>query len=49
MNGNFFITADGEGTDGVAGFRGDGGLASKLFEDLGGSGKTITRFTNGNV
>lgn len=49
MYGNLFVTADGEGSDGVAGFRGDGCLAGELFQDFGGSCKTISGFTNGDV
>lgn len=47
--GDLLVTTDGEGSDGVAGFGGDGGLTGQLLEDLGGSGETITRFTNTDV
>ena len=49
MYGNFFIAANGEGSDGVAGFGGNGCLAGELFQDLGGSSQSITRFTDGDV
>ena len=41
MDGDFFVAADTECADGVAGFGGDGGLAGELFEDFGGAGETI--------
>lgn len=49
VDGNFFVAADAEGTDGVAGFGGDGCLAGELFEDFGGTGQTITGFAYANV
>lgn len=49
VNSDLFVTANTEGTDGVTGLGVDGGLTGQLFEHLGGTGETITRFTNANV
>ncbi|GAO47189.1 hypothetical protein G7K_1399-t1 [Saitoella complicata NRRL Y-17804] len=49
VNGDLLVTADTEGTDGVAGLGVDGGLTGKLLEDLGGTGETITRLTDTDV
>lgn len=49
VDGDLFVPSNTECSDGVAGFRGDGGLTGELFEDLGGTGEAITRFTNGDV
>lgn len=49
VNGDLFITANGEGTDSVAGLGVDGGLASQLFQDFGSTAETITAFTDGDV
>lgn len=46
---DLFVTTDRERTDRVSGFGGDGGLTGELFEDFGGSGETITGFTDGDV
>lgn len=46
---NLFVTPDGEGSDGVSGLGGDGGLTGQLFQDLGSSGEPVTGFTNGDV
>lgn len=46
---DLFVTSDTEGSDGVSGLGEDGGLASKLFQDLGGSSKSITRLTDTDV
>ena len=49
VGGDLFVTADTEGTDGDAGAGEDGALVAELFEDLGGTSQTITRFTSGAV
>lgn len=49
MGGNLFVPSDLERSDSVSGLRGDGGLTGKLLEDLGGTGKSVTRFTDGDV
>lgn len=49
VDGNLFIAADGEGADGVTGLGEDGSLAGQVFQDLGSTGKTIARFTDGDV
>lgn len=49
VHGDLFVTTDTERSDGVAGLGGDGGLTGKLLEDLGGTGETITGFTDGDV
>ncbi|PPQ69592.1 hypothetical protein CVT25_000966 [Psilocybe cyanescens] len=49
VHGDLLVTTDAKGADGVAGFRGHGRLAGKLLENLGGTGETISRFTNGDV
>ena len=46
---DLFVTTDTEGTDGVAGLGVDGGLTGQLFKNLGGTGKSVTRFTDANV
>lgn len=46
---DLFVTPDGEGSDGVSGLGGDGGLTGQLFQDLGSSGEPVTGFTNGDV
>ena len=48
-DGNLFVTTNAEGTHGVASLGEDGQLASQLFQHLGGTGQSITRFTNANV
>ncbi len=47
--GNLLVTADTETTESVAGLGGDGGLTGKLLEHLGGTSKSVTRLTNGDV
>ena len=49
VNGDLFVTTDTEGSDGVTSLGGNGGLTGELFENLGCSGETITRFTDGDV
>ena len=49
VNGDLLVSSDREGSDGVSGLGGDGGLTGKLLEDLGGSGKSVTGFTDGDV
>lgn len=49
MDGDLLVTSDRERSDGVACFRGDGCLTSELLEHLGGSGETITGFTDRDV
>lgn len=41
VNGDLLVTTDTESSDGVAGFRVDGGLTGKLLEHLGGTGQSI--------
>jgi len=49
VDGDLFIATNTECSDSVAGFGGDGGLTSELFEDLGGTSETITRLADRNV
>lgn len=49
VDGNLFIAADGERTDGVTSLGEDGSLAGQVFQDLGSTGKTISGFTDGDV
>jgi hypothetical protein len=49
VNRDLFVTTDTEGTDGVTGLGVDGSLTGQLFENLGGTSKSVTRFTNANV
>ena len=49
MDGDLFVTTDTEGSDGVTSLGGNGGLTGELFENLGCSGETITRFNDGDV
>lgn len=49
VDGDLLVTADTEGTDGVAGLGVDGSLTRKLLEHLGGTGETISGFTDGDV
>ena len=49
VNGNLFVPADTEGTDGVAGLGSNGGLTSELLENLGGTSKTVTRLSDRDV
>jgi hypothetical protein len=49
VDGDLLVTTDTEGTDGVAGLGVDGSLTRKLLEHLGGTGKPITGFTDGDV
>lgn len=49
MGGNLFVPSDLERSDSVSSLGGDGSLTGKLLEDLGGTGKSVTRFTDGDV
>ena len=49
VDGDLLVTADTEGTDGVAGLGVDGGLTRQLLEHLGGTGKSVTRLADGDV
>ena len=49
VNGDLLVTADTEGTDGVAGLGVDGSLTAQLLEQLRGTSETITRLANGDV
>lgn len=49
MDCDLFVSSDGEGTDGVAGFRSDGRLTGELFEDLGGTSEPVTGLSDGDV
>lgn len=49
VGGNLLVPSDLERSDSVSSLGGDGGLTGKLFEDLGGTGKSVTRFTDGDV
>lgn len=49
VDGNLFVTTDTEGTDGVTGLGVDGSLTGELLEHLGGTSKSVTRLSNGDV
>lgn len=49
VDSDLLVTTDRERTDGVASLRGDGGLTSELLEHLGGTSKTVTRLSDGDV
>ena len=49
VDGDLLITADTEGTDGVAGLGVDGSLTGQLLEHLGGTGQSVTRLADGDV
>lgn len=49
VDGNLFVTANTEGTDGVAGLGVDGGLTGQLLENLCGTSKSVTRLADRNV
>jgi hypothetical protein len=49
VDSNLFVTTDTEGTDGVTGLAVDGSLTRQLLEHLGGTSKSVTRFTDGDV
>lgn len=49
VDGDLLVTADTEGTDGVAGLGVDGGLTRKLLKHLGGTSKSVTRLADGDV
>lgn len=49
VDGDLFVPADTEGTDGVAGLGVDGSLTAELLEHLGGTGQSVTRLADGDV
>jgi len=49
VDGNLLVSPDSERSDGVSGLGGDGGLTGKLLENLGGSGKSVSGFTDRDV
>lgn len=49
VDGDLFVTADTEGTDGVAGLAVDGSLTAQLLQNLGGTGQSVTRLADGDV
>lgn len=49
VGGNLFVPSDLERSDGVSSLGGDGSLTGELLKDLGGTGKSVTRFTDGDV
>ena len=49
MDRDLLVTTDTEGTDGVTGLGGNGGLTRELLENLGGTGETITGLSDGDV
>ena len=49
VDGDLFVTADTEGTDGVTGLAVDGGLTGELLEHLGGTSESITGLSDGDV
>lgn len=49
VDGDLFVTADTEGTDGVTGLAVDGGLTGQLLENLGGTSESITGLSDGDV
>jgi hypothetical protein len=49
VDGDLLVTADTEGTDGVAGLGVDGGLTRQLLEHLGGTSEPVTRLADGDV
>ena len=46
---DLLVTSDTETSEGVTGLAGDGGLTGKLLKHLGGTGESVTRFTDGDV
>lgn len=49
VNGNLFVSSDTEGSDGVSSLGLDWSLTGQLFQNLGGSGQSVTGFTDGDV
>jgi len=49
VDSNLFVTSDTESSDGVTGLAVDGGLTRKLLKNLGGSSKSVTRLSDGDV
>lgn len=46
---DLFVSSDTEGSDGVSGLGVDWGLTRQLFKNLGGSGQSVTGFTDTDV
>lgn len=49
VNGDLLVTTDTEGTDGVTGLGVDRSLTGQLLQNLGGTGKSVTRLSDGDV
>jgi len=49
VDGNLFVTTDTERSDGVSGLAVNWSLTGQLLEHLGGTGKSVTRFTDTDV
>ena len=49
VDGDFFVTTDGEGTDCVASLRIDGCLTGQLFQNFGSASQTIARLTGTDI
>jgi len=49
VHGNLLITTDTEGSDGIAGLAVNGSLTAQLLEHFGGTGESVTRFTDRDV
>jgi len=49
VNGDLLVTTDTEGTDSVASLRVDWSLTRQLLQNLGGTGKSVTRLSDGDV
>lgn len=46
---NLFVSSDAERSDGISSLGGDWRLSGELFEDLGGTSKSVTGFSHGDV
>ncbi|GMR32326.1 hypothetical protein PMAYCL1PPCAC_02521, partial [Pristionchus mayeri] len=49
VNGDFFVSANSEGTDSVTGLGEHGGLPGELLEHLSGTGKSVSRLSDADV
>lgn len=49
VDGNLFVSSDTEGSNGVSSLGVDWSLTRQLFQDLGSSGQSVTRFTDRDV
>lgn len=49
VDGDLFVTSDTEGSDSVASLAVDRSLTAQLFQHLGGTSQSVTRFTDGDV